>query len=176
MKLSVLLILVPLFLWSSKLCAQTKIIAHKSHSGRISSFSIDHMDNFGAIPFPFDLHRLTKVVSVKKISPELLVLGKVSTLTYSLEEVQDTSFDTVATATYLRPPYKTLDAGQLYQLFPDAKISGFGPKLKVDRLPMLKNNMGGDGLLILLLLCATLAVSFGRMLWKNNLQLFNNKP
>jgi hypothetical protein len=93
--------------------AQTKAIAHKSHSGKINTMNKGTRDNFGLNPDHYKLH----VDSIERISPTLILFYKQS---YRDEGVLR---DSIFLNTNPNNLVTVLDS--LKKVYPKAKFKGF---------------------------------------------------
>ena len=173
------LVMIGIILVFPEIHAQTKIIAHKSHSGNSSSFQVNGADHFGRIipheledhirygnfarPRPLDL---PKPIRVTKISSELIVIE--SRPIFTLDSVSGSTFDTVAVEDYIFPPEQSVDTNLLRAFYPKAKIEGFDQQEKEYVVPIIPQRPDGNGPLFLFLIIGVFAIFFSNTLWKKN--------
>lgn len=100
--------------------AQTKIIAHESHGGNASAFSLEKEDNFG-LPRNFD-YQLDSVIRYKKNAViEVYHMGKC---------ISCRLVDTTKQHPIFNDPQVSLDSMQ--KLFPEVVFVGFGKTKKTN--------------------------------------------
>jgi len=171
MKYLVLLLCVFAFCLSN---AQTKIIAHKSHSGSRQSFKADGLDNFGIDMRMY--RKRSRTVSITKIADTLFVFKNHITIPF-YSNIQDSfELDTVYSHQLLENP--AIDRDSLQKLFQQAELIGFKknkepifdslPAEKKEHLPIvpaLPNNSGG-GWFVLLAGLIAVVVTYGG--WKHH--------
>lgn len=171
MKYLVLLLCVLAFCLSN---AQTKIIAHKSHSGSKQSFKAAGPDNFGLDMRMY--RKRSRTVSITKIADTLFVFKNHVTIPLYSNIKDSFEWDTVYSHQLLENP--AIDHDSLQKLFQEVELIGFNKnqepifdtpsKEKKEGLPIvpvLPTNKGGGWFVVLAGLLAT-AVAYGS--WKHH--------
>jgi hypothetical protein len=103
------------------LAAQTKVIAHKSHSGHMHTLIKNTEDNFGLNPD----HQILKVDSVQRVSPAMILLYKQA---YGDQGVLK---DSVFLNTNPNNIVAVLDS--LKKVYPSAKFIGFDTSVRTKK-------------------------------------------
>lgn len=114
-------------LWTLLSAAQTKIIAHKSHSGAQQNFTAAGPDNFGLDMRMYRWRR--KTVQITKLNDTLYVFkNKVENLMYQARDSFE--FDTVYSHQFVENPGLNVDS--VLRFNPEVELIGFD----VDRNPV----------------------------------------